>query len=281
MSIIGLDIGGTKMTGGIIHHNHLKKSISRLTPAQGRPAEVIAQIISLLDSLVDQETQAIGLGVPGLVDTGQGMIFEAVNIPSWKKLALKKILEKKYGLPVFINNDANCFAAGEKQFGQGQKYHNLVGVTLGTGLGAGVIIDDRLYSGHTGGAGEFGQIGYQDGVVEQYASGQFFQKKHHLSGEALFEQALGGNKKSREIFEEFGYHLGKALSIIVYAVDPEIIILGGSVSTAFKFFEKSMKKSLKESSYKRSYSQLKISVSRHPHSALLGAAWLCGLTQAS
>ena len=277
MFSIGLDIGASKMSAGILSNQRLKKVINRATYAQSTQQEVIEQIFNLLDSLVDKQIQSIGIGVPGIVDVDQGVVFEVVNIPSWQEVGLKKVLEKKYKIPVYINNDANCFALGEKYFGQAKKYNNLAAVTLGTGMGTGLIINNQLYNGSTGGAGEFGQVPYQESIMEKYSSGQFFQKNYNINGEILFDKAQKGNKKSLKIFEEFGYHLGKALSIIVYSFDPEIIILGGSVAQAFKFFEKSMKKSLKESSYERSYSRLKISLSDNPHSALLGAAWLSRL----
>jgi glucokinase len=274
MSIIGLDIGGSKMSGGLVRHKHLSKVINQLTNTQAGPKETIKQITDLIDSLINQQVQGIGIGMPGTLDVESGLIFEAVNLPALNRIALKKILEKKYKLPVYINNDANCFALGEKYFGQAKGYNNIAGVTLGTGMGTGLIINGELYSGHSGAAGEFGQIDYRDGVLEHYSSGQFFQRKYKTSGEKLFPKK---DKKSRQIFEEFGYHLGKALSIIVYAVDPEIIILGGSISKTFKLFEKSMKQSLKESSYHISYKQLKIVQSKHPYIALLGAAWLAKL----
>ncbi|MBU4331740.1 ROK family protein [Patescibacteria group bacterium] len=274
MSIIGLDIGATKMTAGVLRGAGLKKVKTCQTKAKGTTDEILSQIFGLFDGLVNNGVKAIGVGVPGLVDE-KGVVYEAVNIPAWDNMPLKKILEKKYQIPVYVNNDANCFALGKKYFGKGKKYNNIAGVTLGTGMGTGLIIDGKLYSGTSGGAGEFGQIKYLDGVMEDYSSGKFFIKKYKISGDEIFKLARKGDKKSLKIFDEFGYHLGKALSIIAYAIDPEIIILGGSVSEAFKFFEKSMKKSLKESSYKKTYSRLKIAVSNNPQGALLGAAALC------
>lgn len=274
MSIIGLDVGGTKMTTGVVSNGKVRKTSSCQTNGKGTIKEILDQITGLLDGLVTADTKAIGVGVPGLVDK-EGVAYETVNIPAWKKVPLKRILEKRYGIPAFVNNDANCFALGEKYFGKGKKYNNIAAVTLGTGMGTGIIINGQLYNGAHSAAGEFGQVLYKHGIMEQYSSGQFFLKKCEMNGDEVFARAKRRDLRALETYDEYGYHLGKALSLIVYAVDPEIIILGGSVSKAFRYFEKAMKKSLKESSYKKVFSHLKIDVSANPRISLLGAASLC------
>lgn len=262
------------MTAGTVSNGKARNIVSCQSNTKGTTKEILGQIIGLLDGLMTVDVKAIGAGAPGLVDD-KGTAYEAVNIPALKKAPLKKILEAKYQIPAYINNDGNCFALGEKYFGKGKKYNNIAGVTLGTGMGTGLIIDGKLYSGTSGGAGEFGQIKYLDGVMEDYSSGKFFTKKYHANGDEFFEKAKQGDKKALKIFDEFGYHLGKALSIIAYAIDPEIIILGGSISRAFEFYKISMKKSLRESSYGRSYAKLKIVISDNPNMGVLGAAALC------
>lgn len=274
MPIIGLDIGGTKMTAGIVDGGKVKKIASQPTKARGTIKEIVGQIFGLLKPLANYEAEAIGVGVPGLVDVERGVAYEAVNIPTWKKVELKKILEAEFKRPVYVNNDARCFVLGEKDFGKGKGYKNIAGVTLGTGMGTGLIIDGKLYNGAHGGAGEFGQARYLDGIMEQYSSGQFFLKKSGMNGDEAFELAKKRDKKALETYKEYGYHLGKALSLIIYAVDPEIVILGGSVAKALKYFEKTMKESLKESSYARTFERLKIVASNNENSALLGAGAL-------
>ncbi len=212
--------------------------------------------------------------MPGPVDVERGIAYEAVNIPTWKKVKLKKILEAEFKIPTYINNDARCFALGEKYFGKGKGYKNIPAVTLGTGMGTGLIIDGKLYNGAHGGAGEFGQARYLDGIMEQYSSGQFFQRNYAMNGDEIFELAKKGDERALKIFEEYGEHLGKALSLIVCAVDPEIIILGGSITKAFRYFNKTMRMSLKRSSYARTYGRLKIAVSDEPNMGILGAGAL-------
>lgn len=274
MSCIGLDLGATKMNAGLVVNRKITKIVSDKTKAQDAQKKIIKQITGLLDQLIDSKVESIGIGVPGLVDK-EGVTYEAVNMPDWIRVPLKTILEKKYRLPVFVSNDAKCFALGEKYFGQGKKYRNIAGITLGTGIGTGIIINGKLYYGANGGAGEFGQAQYRDGIMEHYSSAQFFQRIYKMTGDEVYGLALKGDEKALAIFKEYGYHLGKTLSLIVYAVDPQVIILGGSVVQSYNFFEKAMKESLQESSYLLTYSRLKITVSDDPNMAILGAAALC------
>ncbi len=274
MGVIGIDLGGTKISVGLIQKDKLEKTVSEKINAKGSQKEVVIQIENLIDQLFNKKVKGIGIGVPAIVDVENGIVFETVNIPSWKKVPLKEILEKRYKVPVFVNNDANCFALAEKYFGKGKNYKNIVGFISGTGVGSGIIINGKLYTGNNCGAGEFGEIVFKQHNIEYYCSGKYFVQMYNITGEDLFEKAMKGDPKALKIFDEFGKNMGKTLSIVVHSVDPEIIILGGSVSKAFKFFEKSMMKSLKESIYTRSYSRLKIEISKTEKIAILGAASL-------
>ncbi|MBR9706201.1 ROK family protein [Candidatus Pacearchaeota archaeon] len=273
MSVIGIDLGGTKIKVGVVSNNKLCKVISKKINSKASKNNVIKQIMDVIDIVFTKDIEAIGVGVPAIVDVDKGIVFEVNNIASWKNVKLKKILEKKYKVPVIINNDANCFALGEKYLGCGMNFDNVVGLTLGTGVGAGIIINKKLYSGKNCGAGEFGEVLYNCKNYEVFCSGQLY-SKYNLDGKTLSNGARKGNKKFKKIFNEQGYHIGKLLATIANSVDPEIIILGGSVSNDFKFFKKSMMKSLKESTYARTYSCLKIKKSNNPDIAVIGAAFL-------
>jgi glucokinase len=109
------------------------------------------------------------------VDEKEKMVYDVVNIPAWNKISLEAILNKHFKVPVFVNNDANCFALGEFLFGKGRDCGSMAGLTIGTGLGCGLIIDQKLFNGRNGGAGEFGMIPYLAHNFEYYASGQYFQ----------------------------------------------------------------------------------------------------------
>jgi len=177
MITLGIDLGGTKIAGGILRNGRLEKYNCQKTKSEAKVLEIKRQIVKIIDKIITKEVEAIGIGVPGLVDD-KGVAYEAVNISAFGKVPIRKILEKRYSLPVYIDNDANCFVLGEKHFGLGKNYHNLMGVTLGTGMGTVIIIKDKLYRGKCGGAGEFGQVVYQNGVFEHYSSGQFFLRQY-------------------------------------------------------------------------------------------------------
>ncbi|HCN83095.1 MAG TPA: sugar kinase, partial [Sphingobacteriaceae bacterium] len=157
---LGMDLGGTNIRAGLVNENSLEKIISRRINAQGSVNEVLAELFSIADELINKKVASIGIGVPGLINIEEGVVYDVVNIPSWKEVALKKRMEERYKIPVFVNNDANCFALGEYHFGKGKGYNSMIGLTIGTGLGSGIIIDKKLHAGKNGGAGEFGSINY-------------------------------------------------------------------------------------------------------------------------
>jgi len=271
---IGIDLGGTNIRGGLVSESNLSSILSQKVSASGSVDDVLKELYSLIDKLINSSVNAIGIGVPGLVDTEHGIVYDVVNIPSWKQVPLGKLLGDRYHLPVFINNDANCFALGEFYFGKGRGSDSMIGLTIGTGLGSGVIINKKLYAGRNGGAGEFGMIDYLDKYVEWYASGQFFKNVYKTDGEAVFKNAKEGNKEAIGMYEEMGVHLGNAIKTILYALDVELIILGGSVRHAYPFFSKTVWQSLQNFAFQNAVRNLRIEVSELENSGLLGAAAL-------
>jgi glucokinase len=271
---IGVDLGGTKVSIGKVEKNKIVKHTSSDISAEGSEKQILNEIIQAIEEIFDPGVAGIGVGVPSVVDVEKGIVYEVQNIASWKKVPLKEILENHFHKPVYINNDANCFAVGEKHFGKGRKYSNFVGVTIGTGLGAGIIINDRLYCGPNCGAGEFGSIPYKKSILEYYCGGQFFMGEYGIRGEQVYARAKQGDKTAIEIFDQFGAHVGEAMMIIMFAVDPEAIIVGGAVSEAFSFFEKSMRERMKTFPYKHAVERLIIETTDQPQIAILGAAAL-------
>lgn len=274
MKILGVDLGGTNVRVGLVENDKLVSVESKPINSLGSETEVLNDIYNLIEKFTGNDIAGIGVGVPSVLDPVKGIVYDVQNIPSWKEVPLKALLNQKFNLPVYINNDANCFAAGEKYFGKGKDYNNVVGLIMGTGFGAGLIINGKLYSGTNCGAGEFGMIPYKDSILEDYCCGQFFTKKYFVSGEALSKEAEDGNENALAKFSEFGSHLGEAIKLILYSVDPEIIILGGSVSKAFRFFEKPMWKSIEGFAYTKTKENIKIVVSEIENIAILGAAAL-------
>lgn len=163
---------------------------------------------------------------------------------------------------------------GEKYFGKGRGAKNLVGLIIGTGLGAGIIINDKLYEGSNCGAGEFGMIPFKDDILETYCSGQYFRKFYNVSGIDLYKK---NNKQTSRIFAGFGKNIAEAIKIILYSYDPEIIILGGSVSKSYPLFRTAMLEGLADFAYSRTIKNLKIYVSGLKYPGVLGAAGLVRL----
>ena len=273
-NVMGVDIGATQMRAGRVANEKVSLMFTEKTPSDGDYDQVLKTLLQLMEKLFNYDTMAIGLGVPSVVDTKNGMIYDVINIPSWKEVPLKSILEKHFSVPIYINNDANCFAVGDKHFGLGKDYNHIAAVTLGSGVGTGLILNSKLYSGNNTGAGEFGMIPYLDKYIEYYCSGQFFNLFKQTDGLAVFEQAKNGDEKALKMYEEYGHHLGQYLKILLLAIDPEVIILGGSLSGAYSFFEKEMRKALLDFPYPKTISNLEIKVSNLPEIAILGAAAL-------
>jgi glucokinase len=273
--LLGIDIGGTNIKIGRVENGKVDEETIIAVDKNATKEVTLSSLFEAIDKVNRPNIIGIGVGVPGLVDPLTGIIYDIQNIPAWVEVALKDILEQRYGLPVSINNDANCFALGEKIFGKGKNYENFIGLSIGTGIGTGVIINSRLYNGVLCGAGEVGMLAYKDSIIEDYAGSFFFSKKHNTSAKKISERAKNGDDSALKLFDEFGLHLGEAIKAILYMLAPEAIILGGSISKSFPLFKNSLESSLNTFAYQKQIQNLKIEVSNQPGVAILGAASLC------
>ena len=272
--VLGIDIGGTNIRAGIINNFKIEGLASKQINNKGSVDEVFNDLIKVVNEVINDQVTAIGVGVPSVVDSHLGIVYDVQNIPSWKEVAIAERLNKLYRIPVLVNNDANCFALGEYHFGKGKGSKSMIGVTIGTGLGSGIIINGKLYCGPNCGAGEFGMIGYLDKVVEYYASGQYFTNVYNVDGKEVFERAKRSDVNALKMFDELGFHLGNAFKNILYAIDPEMIVIGGSLKNAWKFYSVSMMKQLNTFAFSRSMSNVQIHISELENCGVLGAAAL-------
>lgn len=236
---IGIDLGGTNIRAGLVRGSEIIRKVKTVCPAKGSCEEVIEAISGLIEELLNEEVDSIGIGVPSVVDTRRGIVYNVANIPSWVEVHLKDMLEERFRIPVHINNDSNCFTLGESRFGKGKGFSDMVGVTLGTGVGSGIIIGGRLYEGRNAGAGEVGCLNYLDKDYESYCSTPFF-VSHGTSGAELAAKAEAGESEAIELWNEFGGHLGELVKAILFAYDPEAIIFGGGIAAGHKYFEAAM-----------------------------------------
>ncbi|HEY8280058.1 MAG TPA: ROK family protein [Bdellovibrionota bacterium] len=270
---IGVDLGGTNVRAGLVKNGKVVRLDARPIHAEGSAEAVLANLYASIDAVIEKQAKGIGIGVPSLVQHKTGTLLDTTNIPSWKKVPLRKLLEKRYQLPVRVDNDANCFALGEQLFGAGKGCANFVGLVLGTGMGAGIVANGKLVTGTDGGAGEFGLVPYRDSILEHYSSGRFFRDRGH-EGSELARAADEGDKEAQQLFREFGAHLGFAVKLILYALAPERIVLGGSVATSWKHFEAPLHEALKDFAYPSILSALDFRLARARQGAILGAAAL-------
>lgn len=262
---IGVDLGGTKVAGGVVDtKGHIRAEDKRPTPARDAAA-VEATIVDLIKDLaVRHKIAAIGIGAAGFVDDQRSRVLLAANL-GWVDEPLRAAIERKIGLPVVVENDANAAAWGEHRFGAGRGSSHLVLVTIGTGIGAGLVLGGRLYRGAHGVAGEPGHMTVEPdgrlcgcgnrGCWEQYASGNALVRvarelaaerrdeakillslgdgtPEGVTGKDVSQAAAAGDPVALSAFDDIGHWLGVGLATLVDVLDPDRLLLGGGVSEA-------------------------------------------------
>lgn len=274
MKKIGIDLGGTNMRLGVADGDVIERKKIVPCPSHGSAEEVIEALCALIDKYITPEVAGIGVGVPTLVDAEKGIVFNATNIPSWREVHLKDILTKRYGVRTEVNNDANCFVLGEALYGAGRGRQSVVGVTLGTGVGGGIVIDGKLYCGRNTGAAEVGELPFRERNFEYYCSSEYFVREHGTTGKEAAAAALAGDVKAQQIWVEYGANVGELMKAVMFAYDPEIIVVGGGISTAYNLFKDAMMKTLATFPYPESLRNISIEPATLTDVAILGASAL-------
>jgi glucokinase len=274
-TLIGVDLGGTNVRAGRVEGLAVAAHEGRPISAHGSAGQVLDEVMAAIEAVWRPDVAGIGIGVPSIVDVARGIVYVVQNIPAWHEVHLKALLEERFKVPAYVNNDANCFALGELHYGHGRGLGCLVGLVSGTGLGAGIITHGRLHAGANCGAGEIGCLPWREATVEHYVSGTRFLREHGISGAVLQERADRGDAEARRVFADFGRDFAFAVQVVLYAYDPEMIVLGGSCAKAYHHWEAAMRAGLRDFAYGRALERLRIEVSREPHIAILGAAALC------
>ena len=270
---LAIDLGGTNIRIAQVEKGDCLNKVSVPCLAQQDASTVLNQLFQLIRDMMNDRVDGVGIGVPSIVDSEKGIVYNVANISSWKEIHLKEILENEFKVAVAINNDSNCFALGESLYGEGKPYANMVGVTIGTGIGSGIVINHRLYCGQYMGAGEIGSFPYLDSDFEHYCSSFFF-KRYGVTGAAAAEKARQGEQAALEIWKEFGMHLGNLTKAILFAYAPRAIVLGGGIVSAFPFFKDAMEQTMQSFPYKVILDNVKLVASHQKDSGLLGAAAL-------
>ncbi len=274
MTAIGVDLGGTQLRAGRLDGAALGPVTTSRVPAAGSAEEILAALYAAIDPLIDASVRAIGVGVPSLVDPDHGWVRAVPNLPAWRDVPLAQILAERYRRPIHVDNDANAFVIGEHRHGAARGRAHVVGLVLGTGVGAGAIVDGRLHRGRNGGAGEVGLLPYRGRTFEDWCGGAFFVREHGATGEALHAAATSGHARARATFAELGAHLADLVLAIVATFDPAMIVLGGSVSRALPLFEGSLRAGLRGYAYPTSIDRLELAPAALEHPGVVGAAAL-------
>lgn len=275
-TFIGIDLGGTHIRAGRVANDMIETQNQMRTPKNPKDEwDTVDAIKEVIRTVINEQVEAIGIGVPSLVDRERGIVYNVTNIPYWEEVHLKKALEKEYQVPIYLDNDANCFALGERHFGVGRDYQNFVGLTIGTGLGGGIIQQGRLLQDANCGSGEFGMLPYKDNVLEYYASGSFFQHVYGIDGKEMFLKAQQKDSVAIEAYRQLGIHLAAAVKMVMYTVDPEMIVFGGSVADAHELYEEVLYEHIQDFGYPNSIKNLQIFFSKMESPGILGAASLC------
>ena len=288
--IIGIDLGGTKIAAALATPSgRILTDVNIPTEADQGKNRVIDNIKKAVYALIrGQKTQisCMGIGVPGPILYEKGIVIEPPNLPGWKRVNLKKVLEKEFKVPVHLDNDANCAALAEAYFGAGRKARHFIYITISTGIGGGIIIDRKLYRGAIGAAGEFGHMIIDPrgpkcgcgnfGCFEALASGTAIKKRAGMDAISVELAARQGDKKAIKVIEKTAHYLAIGIANLVNIFNPEMVILGGGVSKMRELLLTPIRKEFKKYALTLPAKNVKIVRAKlGSESGVLGAVALC------
>lgn len=265
--IIAIDLGGTNLKCALLDNRlKIKAKSSFSTKSFDNKHKLIQGITDLVDSFILNQNLkrsailGVGVGVPGPVDALKGIVHFLPNVPGWKEVGLKKILEQKIKLPVFIDNDAKLMTLAEHAAGAAKNYKNVLCLTLGTGVGGGLIIQDLLYRGTDNAAGEVGHFPLNEkgplcgcgarGCLEAYVGNyRIIQEARRLFGakvtlERVSALARKNNLQAIDFWSRVGKKIGLALSGVVNLLNLDLIVIGGGVSNSGEALFESIRRTI-------------------------------------
>ncbi|HKO95602.1 MAG TPA: ROK family protein [Pyrinomonadaceae bacterium] len=307
--VLAADLGGTHLrTAAIDQNGKIHFRSKRQTPKADKPAVIVEAIVDAVndcrrsDALTGKTIAALSIAVPGTVSFNERRVITVPNLPCLENFDLGPVVQEAVGCPVLIENDANAAVLGEMWLGAARGYQNVICITLGTGVGGGIILNGELLRGVDGSAGEIGHIGVDpfsgvrcncgsEGCLEVYASGTgivrmateslsgqalwALQAEGALTAERLFASAMNGDKFPLNVFKRMGSYLGVGIASLVNLLNPEMVVIGGGVANAWQLFEESMLHTIAERSFPAPAKRVKITRAECGDDAgLLGAARL-------
>jgi len=283
---IGVDLGGTNLRIAAVDDNGtLLEKITLGTQVQKGRDFVITEMCEAIQQVVTKyagkgQLDGIGIGVPGIIDLETGMLYESPNLPGWDHYPVREEIESRLKTKVVLENDANAAAFGEKWLGAARDYPSMCMMTLGTGVGGGIVLEGRIWHGMTGMAGEIGHITVEPegakcncgnrGCIEQYASAtaivrmarEAIESGHapelkraaegnnkEFNSRVVYQMAVQGDAAAQEIYRKVGRYLGIAMGDIINTLNLNMYVIGGGVVSAWEAFAPAMMEEI----YRRSF----------------------------
>lgn len=268
---IGVDLGGTNLRVAVVSpQGTILDRVSHPTVYTNGAAGVVADMVSIISSLrerVGGELAGVGIGVPGFIDIDAGVILGSANLPGFTGFPVRDEIQKQLGTPIILENDANAAALGESWIGAGRNVRDLILITLGTGIGGGIIVNGRILHGFLGMAGEIGHMTvFPDGnpcgcgncgCLEKHASASAIAAMANMMGIAtkrfsasdVHELAVAGNPRARLVFESMGRALGVAIASLINLFNFPLYLISGGPLPAWDMFSPSMFREIEKRSF--------------------------------
>jgi glucokinase len=304
--VFAADLGGTHLRGALVdERGKIHVQLKQETPKGDSPDLIVNALVDAAAEcerrLVDEHFAASSILVPGTLDHSAEVVIQAPNLQSLDHFALKAALEEKFHLPVLLENDANAAAVGEMWLGAARGAKNVICITLGTGVGGGIILDGKLWRGADGSAGEVGHTSLDPfggpackcgnyGCLEMYASATAMVRMTRealerfpesslqgqcLTAKSIYDAGKTGDELALETFRKVGDYLGVALANLINLLGPEVIVIGGGAANAWDLFEANMRKQIHDRAFPSLSRNVKIKPAECGDNAgLLGAAQL-------
>jgi len=313
--VIGIDLGGTFIKAALVNsRGRVLARMKRPTEAGMGRERVVDNVFSIIRTLKAISRSlggisALGMGVPGVIDFRRGVISTSPNLPGWENIPIHKLLSRRIGMPLYLENDANAAALGEKWMGAGKDVQDFCFITLGTGVGGGLVLDGRIWHGPDGTAGEVGHMTIDPdgprcgcgnrGCLEMYASTKALQRMirqalssgkrsrffgqirdKEISGDVIHRAAKEGDRVSREAFTRMGVALGIGIASLVNLLNLEKVVLGGGLSAAWKFFSPALREEVEARAFAAPVRRLRIvRATAGEDAGVLGAAYIAWQSQ--
>jgi glucokinase len=305
--VVGLDLGGSKLLAGIVDDSlEVYSRVNRAVVGLSQGELIDAMVEAINEARQKTPVEGVGLGIPCLIDHHTGVAVIAVNLPI-AELPIRDIMRERTGLPIYLENDATCATLVEQRFGAAQGANDVVGLTIGTGIGGGLILDGKIYHGHSGAASELGHMVVDAdgppcqgqcpnrGCLEALASGTAIGREGkvaaeqepdsalgvavadglEITGELVTELALEGDEVARMVLGQIGSRLGVGLSSIVNIFDPEVIVVGGGAMAAGELLLTPAREELRRRALPPGRDLVRVVAAKFgPEAGMLGAAVL-------